>query len=114
KGAGNSEELLKNYKLLMALDSTKGKFQSAYRWQREYFSLKQTLDQENKPQLPVNTDSIEDILESEANMETLPTTTNQETANNQDQVKNLKLLSYGLIVAFLIVLTFLLLIYLKR
>lgn len=114
KGVGNSEELLKNYKLLMALDSTKGKFQSAYRWQREYFSLKQTLDQENKPQLPVNTDSIEDILESEANMETLPTTTNQETANNQDQVKNLKLLSYGLIVAFLIVLTFLLLIYLKR
>ena len=114
KGVGNNEELLKNYKLLMALDSTKGKFQSAYRWQREYFSLKQTLDQENKPQLPVNTDSIEEILESESNMEVLPTTTNKETANNQNQVKNLKLLSYGLIVAFLIVLTFLLLIYLKR
>lgn len=114
KGVGNNEELLKNYKLLMALDSTKGKFQSAYRWQREYFSLKQILDQENKPQLPVNTDFIEEILENDSNMETLPNSKNIQTANNKDQVKNLKLLSYGLIVAFLTVLTFLLLIYLKR
>lgn len=115
KGVGNNEELLKNYKLLMALDSTKGKFENAYRWQREYFSLKHILDQENQPYLPVNTDSIEDILENEANLETTtPDDTIKETANNTNQVKNLKLLSYGLIVAFLIVLTFLLLIYLKR
>ncbi|MBA6153765.1 tetratricopeptide repeat-containing sensor histidine kinase [Gelidibacter maritimus] len=114
KDVGNNEELLKNYKLLMALDSTNGKFQSAYRWQREYFSLKQILDQENQPQLPVDTDSIEDILEGKTSIESTTFTSTNEPDNNTNQVKSLKLLSYGLIVAFLIVLTFLLLIYLKR
>ncbi|MBO3098475.1 tetratricopeptide repeat-containing sensor histidine kinase [Gelidibacter pelagius] len=114
KGVGNNEELLKNYKLLMALDSTKGKFQNAYRWQREYYSLKQTLDRENQPQLPINTDSIEDALENESNIESTAITSSKEPESNTNQIKSLKLLSYGLIVAFLIVLTFLLLIYLKR
>lgn len=114
KGVGNNEELLKNYKLLMALDSTKGKFQNAYRWQREYYSLKQTLDRENQPQLPINTDSIEDALENESNIESTAITSGKEPESNTNQIKSLKLLSYGLIVAFLIVLTFLLLIYLKR
>lgn len=113
KNVGNNEELLKNYRLLMALDSTKGKFQSAFRWQREYYSLKQSLDQEHQPLLPINTDSIEDILESETSFD-IPSTVNNTSVESTEQVKNLKLLSYGLIVAFLIVLTFLLLIYLKR
>lgn len=113
KKIGNSEELLKNYKLLMALDSTKGKFQNAYKWQREYFTLKQQLERENLPKLPTNTDSIEEIIVIDLPVENqiLPA---EEPATNTNQVKNLKLLSYGLIVAFLIVLTFLLLIYQKR
>lgn len=114
KEVQNNEELLKNYKLLMALDSTKGKFQSAYRWQRDYFYLKQNLDQQNQPQLPVNTDSIEDILENEAHLAPVASTKKSTPAAHTDQVKNLKLLSYGLIVAILVVSTFLLLIYLKR
>lgn len=114
KGVGNNEELLKNYKLLMALDSTKGKFQNAYRWQREYFNLKQALNHENQPLLPVNTDSIEEILENKSRIEVSDPIQSMLPENDEDQVKKLKLLSYGLIVAFLIVLTFLLLIYLKR
>lgn len=114
KNAGNNEELLKNYKLLMALDSTKGKFQSAYKWQGEYFSLKQHLDLENQPKLPINTDSIEESFTNDAKNETPILLTKNEEPNNTKQVKNLKLLSYGLVVAFLGVLTFLLLIYLKR
>lgn len=113
KKIGNSEELLKNYKLLMALDSTKGKFQNAYKWQREYFTLKQQLERENQPKLPTNTDSIEEsiVIDLPVENQILPA---EEPATNTNQVKNLKLLSYGLIVAFLIVLTFLLLIYQKR
>ena len=114
KNAGNNEELLKNYKLLMALDSTKGKFQNAYKWQREYFSLKLHLDSENQARIPTNTDSIEAVIDNNADTETTITTTEKATANTIDQIKNLKLLSYALIVAFLTVLTFLLLIYLKR
>lgn len=113
KKIGNSEELLKNYKLLMVLDSTKGKFQNAYKWQREYFTLKQQLERENQPKLPTNTDSIEEsiVIDLPVENQILPA---EEPATNTNQVKNLKLLSYGLIVAFLIVLTFLLLIYQKR
>ena len=114
KNTGNTEELLKNYKLLMTLDSTKGKFQNAYKWQREYFTLKHHLDRENQPKLPTNTDSIEEIIEkkSEADIAVIPP--HNATVGQNDQVKNLKLLSYGLIIAFLTALTILLLIYLKR
>src|SRR5690606_3804579 len=86
KDVGNNEELLKNYKLLMALDSTKGKFQNAYRWQREYFNLKQTLDQENQPQLPVNTDSIEEILEKASLIAAVPPSNITAPSNQTDQV----------------------------
>ena len=112
KQINNPEELVKNYKLLMALDSTKGKYQQAYQWQREYYTLKRHLDSENQPKLSINTDIIDDIIENNSIAETpnaaIP------IINNTNQVKNLKLLSYGLIAAFLTVLTFLLLIYLRR
>ena len=116
RAPGNTEELLKNYKLLMALDSIKGKFQNAYKWQREYFTLKNHLDVKNQPQLPTYTDAIEEGIDYDVDTDTDTDITPEihPTINNTDQVKNLKLLSYGLIVAFLAVLTFLLLIYLKR
>ncbi|MBJ7881284.1 tetratricopeptide repeat-containing sensor histidine kinase [Gelidibacter salicanalis] len=114
KSAKNQEELLKNYKLLMTLDSSKGRFQNAFRWQREYFNLKQYLELENQPQIPINTDSIEESLSTEAENEALYMPSGDKGSNNTKQVKNLQLLSYALIVGFLGVLTFLLLIYLKR
>lgn len=115
KRIGNTEQLLKNYKLLMILDSTKGKFQNAFKWQREYFTLKQQLESKKEAKLPINTDSIEGVIEK--NNVTPPvevTVLPEATAKDQEKIKNLKLLSYGLIAAFLTVLTFLLLIYLKR
>ncbi|MEO5790095.1 MAG: tetratricopeptide repeat-containing sensor histidine kinase [Gelidibacter sp.] len=114
KNTENTEELLKNYKLLMTLDSTKGKFQNAYKWQREYFTLKHLIDRENQPKLPTNTDSIEEIIEKKSEADTVVITPHNATVGQNDQVKNLKLLSYGLIIAFLTALTILLLIYLKR
>ncbi|WP_299397321.1 tetratricopeptide repeat-containing sensor histidine kinase [uncultured Gelidibacter sp.] len=114
KTAGNDEELLKNYKLLMTLDSTTGRFQNAYRWQREYFNLKQHLEHENQPQFSDNANSIEEALHTVAKNDILDSPTDTSLLGNTKQVKNLKLLSYGLIVGFLGVLTFLLLIYLKR
>ena len=109
---GNPEELLKNYRLLMILDSTKGKFQNAYQWQREYFTLKHHLDSKNKPQAPPDAATIEEFISDDSSSNI--TAEIEPTANNRNQVKNLKILSYGLIAAFLTVLTFLLLIYLKR
>ncbi len=112
KNTENNEELLKNYKLLMTLDSIKGKFQNAYKWQREYFTLKHHLDSENQLTLPTNTDSIEERFENDSITDIINTP--KPMLENTNQVQNLKLLSYGLIAAFLTVLTFLLLIHLKR
>ena len=114
KVVGNNEELLKNYKLLMTLDSIKGRFQNAYKWQREYFSLKHRLESENQLKLPTNTDSIEEVIESNSNIDAIIPTIDKAIVNNTKQVKNLKILSSGLVIAFLTVLTFFLLIYLKR
>lgn len=114
KEAGNTEELLKNYKLLMTLDSTISRFQNAYKWQREYFTLKDHIASENQPKLPTNTYAIEAFIENDPNTDLEFDLKNETKINSIDQVKNLKLLSYGLIAAFLTVLTFLLLIYLKR
>lgn len=115
KSAGNNEELLKNYKLLMALDSTKGRFQNAYGWQREYYSLKQQLESDHQPQLPDSNGILEDSLLSVSDSDTVDSEIETlDAPNNTKQVKNLKLLSYALIVGFVGVLTVLLLIYLKR
>lgn len=113
KTAGNNQELLKNYQLLMTLDSTKGRYQNAYRWQREYFNLKQQLEFENQPQLSDNIESTEASFAT-TDKDLLSAPTDDESPSSTKQVKNLQLLSYVLIVGFLGVLTVLLLIYLKR
>lgn len=42
----NEKELLKNYKLRVAIDSTNGNFRSAFKWQADYHALKNKLDKE--------------------------------------------------------------------
>lgn len=114
KNSGSTEELLKNYRLLMALDSTKGKFQNAYKWQREYFNLKQQLTLERQPKLPIATDAIIEPTSDDTDVPAPELLTDAKTSGNTKQIKNLKLLSYALVVSFLGILTFFLLIYLKR
>ncbi|MCK7592000.1 ATP-binding protein [Subsaxibacter sp. CAU 1640] len=107
-------EVLKNLKLLVSLDSTRNKYQSAFKWQREYYSLKDELEKQNQPKLPVNTDAIStsEIFNDGVNNDL----NNSNVANSEGgiELKRLKVISYILIAAFLIVSTILLLIYLKR
>ncbi|MEZ4803836.1 MAG: tetratricopeptide repeat-containing sensor histidine kinase [Gelidibacter sp.] len=112
KTSSDKNEVLKNLKLLVSLDSTRNKFQSAFQWQREYFSLKEELEQQSKPKLPVNTDAIKEDASSVGDLESL--TSYQKNSENEHQLKKLKAISYILIAAFITVLTVLLLIYLKR
>lgn len=111
--AQNSEdknEVLRNFKLLIALDSTKGNYQNAFSWQRQYYSLKQQIEKQNQPKIPESVDSISENFEgSNGSFE-------NKTQDNikEKQLQNLRLLSYGLIAAFVTALTILLLIYLKR
>jgi signal transduction histidine kinase len=114
KKSTDKNEVLKNLKLLVSLDSTRNKFQSAFNWQRQYYSLKDELDQQNQPKLPVNTDSIKDDLSESGNENKNSSISYEENAANESQLKKMKAISYILIAAFIIVLTILLLIYLRR
>ncbi len=52
----DDEQLLKNYKLRVSVDSTKGDFRNAFRWQREYHDLKNKLAAANSTPLIIEDD----------------------------------------------------------
>src|SRR5690606_30285309 len=96
--AQNSEdknEVLRNFKLLVTLDSTKGNYQSAFSWQRQYYSLKNQIETQNQPKIPENAESISENFED--SNDSLANET--EDGIKEKQLQNLRLLSYGLIAA---------------
>ncbi|GAA4293204.1 tetratricopeptide repeat-containing sensor histidine kinase [Aestuariibaculum suncheonense] len=119
KSIDNNDELLTYYKLMKDLDSTKRRFDRAYVWQREYYDLKNTLNQTAsntiKPlkvsDLEFNPDFDKDIstpvLESVDNLKNT-------TSETQPSLNKFKVVLYGLLAALAIVSTFLILIYVKR
>ncbi|WP_299115259.1 tetratricopeptide repeat-containing sensor histidine kinase [uncultured Winogradskyella sp.] len=108
----NKVELLENYKLHIALDSTRGYFQNAFFWQNKYYDLKETLSKVDQPVFPSDvepldlntTNSIEDELN---NFEDQNETTEKSWLNNP-------LFTYGTLVALAVFLTLLLFSYLKN
>ena len=118
KKIDDKTELLKHYKLMKALDSTRKRFDRAYVWQREYYSLQNSLDRAST-KIEDNTETP-DILELDLNFEKEETTkTNlidvgETTPKNQLKFDKYKLILYALLAALVIVSTFLILIYLKR
>ncbi|MEN3322769.1 ATP-binding protein [Mariniflexile soesokkakense] len=114
KNVNNKPELLKYYKLMMVLDSTKNKFDRAFMWQRHYYNLKRSL---NKDDIK-NSDSVQ--LDFNPNFEKdLANNTSTEAINgtfyeSKAEFDKFQLIFYGLLAALAIVSTFLILIYLKR
>lgn len=109
----NKPALLENYKLHIALDSTRGYYQNAFFWQNKYYDLKDELLKINQPVFPVDTEPLDlntsNLIEEEiGNFE--------EEDNNNKTIKtwlNNPLIIYGAIAATAILLTLLLLNYLK-
>ena len=118
KSIDNKEELLKNYQLMKALDSTNRNFASAFIWQRNYYDLKNTLDnQQIKQPKPSYEDqvSINDINSVSPSINAnLLAQHEEENTVNAEKLKDLKLIFYALLAAFAIVLTFFILVYSKR
>ena len=112
--SSDKSEVLKNLRLLVSLDSTRNKYQSAFQWQRQYYALKEEMEQQNQPKIPVNTDSIKENITDATNGNADASINYDENSANEDELKKLKTISYILIAAFIIVSTILLLIYLKR
>ena len=110
KNLNEEIELLKNYELMMKLDSAKGNFQNAFMWQREYQKLKDKLyKKEYSDAGLIDTDYKSDEIDEKQLQEQ-----QKKDEANTKQINKLKLISYILVGAFALVSTFLLLIYLKR
>ena len=105
----NKTELLENYKLHIALDSTRGYFQNAFFWQNKFYTLKDSLSKINQPVFPTSVDPLDLTNEEHPSEKKSDLDTNQET--NQPEIKNSwsdnALIIYGLIGALALALAFL-------
>ncbi|WP_370477972.1 tetratricopeptide repeat-containing sensor histidine kinase [Tamlana flava] len=120
KNLNNKNELLKHYKLLKTLDSTRRQFDQAFIWQREYYELSNELKSE-KTNFNNNIAELEGFNFGSIATEpdAVGTTNNNqqelaETSKSDGRLGKYKLIFYGLLAALAIVSTFLILIYLKR
>ena len=110
----NKPALLENYKLHIALDSTRGYFQNAFFWQNKYYDLKDELSKIDQPVFPVDTESL-DLINSNPIEEEIDNF--EEEENNNKTIKtwlNNPLVVYGTLAASAVLLTLLLLNFLKN
>ncbi|WP_299361075.1 tetratricopeptide repeat-containing sensor histidine kinase [Winogradskyella sp.] len=107
----NKTALLENYKLHIALDSTRGYFQNAFFWQNKYYDLKEELAKVDRPTLPTDVEPIDlyssNPIETEINIFEEDNKTKNSWLNNP-------LVLYGALAAALVLLTLLLFNYLKN
>ena len=107
----NKTELLENYRLHIALDSTRGYFQNAFFWQNKYFDLKEKLAEIDQPVFPTEVKPL-DLSETnnaiEADLNTVKPKTNEELSwfNNS-------LAMYGTLAVLAVLLSLLLFSWLK-
>tara|TARA_R110002096_G_scaffold15092_2_gene53253 strand:+ start:4972 stop:7002 length:2031 start_codon:yes stop_codon:yes gene_type:complete len=119
KKIDNKTELLKHYKLMKALDSTRQRFDRAYVWQREYYSLQNSLDRasikiNNNIKPPEKLLELDPNFDKEESYKINQAEINDSVSGNQVEFDKYKLIFYALLAALVIVSTFLILIYLKR
>ncbi len=120
KKLDNKTELLRHYKLMKSLDSTRRRFDRAFIWQREYYELNNILKKETEI-APLITETQESIttIDSETNnvsQNTKPTNnlSSEEKAQIDKKLDKYKLLLYALLAALIVVSALLVLVYLKR
>ena len=112
----NEPELLRYYKLMKALDSTKRKFDRAFVWQRRYYNLQNSINK-NTIHLDDKTKALAILeLDPDFDKEEIPVKINESIVNNGKSNTNtkFKLIIYALLAVFTVVLMFLILSYLKR
>lgn len=109
KKIDNKNALLENYKLHIALDSTRGYFQNAFYWQNKYYDLKEDLAKENQPVFPTEIEPL-DLNESNPIEDEI---VNFDDNKNKGSWRDNPLVLYGAIAACVILLTLLLLNFLK-
>lgn len=116
----NKTELLRHYKLMKSLDSTRERFDRAFVWQREYYELNNSL---KKTKIKPITSSEKTIdIDLNSNLENKPevfASSNRVTSSEKVEINNkmldkYKIILYALLAAFIVVSALLILTYFKR
>ena len=108
----NKTELLENYKLHIALDSTRGYFQNAFFWQNKFYNLKDSLSQIDKPVFPTDIDPL-DLIENNTIIKDSTTQTKEQPSVSSVSWFNKPWVLYGIIAAFALLLSLLIFSFLK-
>lgn len=118
KKLNDTDELLKYYGLMKALDSTTRRFDRAFVWQRRYYTLKDSLDKssiQSVLQTPkVETADLSLNFDTKENKKVETITDTSASLEKDDKLRKFKLFFYILLGILAIVSVFLVLIYLKR
>lgn len=113
-----TNELLKYYGLMKALDSTTRRFDRAFVWQRRYYNLKDSITSSGIQSISkVTKVNPEDLSLNFDNTKAKPETSKVNIVDNvegEDKLRKFKLFFYILLGILAIVCVFLVLIYLKR
>ena len=97
----NKTELLENYKLHIALDSTRGYFENAFFWKTKYHHLKDSLSLIDQPIYPTDIDPLELEIDNP------PIENTSDTISKNSNWSNNPLFLYGSIAAILALLSLL-------
>ncbi|WP_303318134.1 tetratricopeptide repeat-containing sensor histidine kinase [Flavivirga abyssicola] len=116
KKIDNKTELLKHYKLMKSLDSTKERFERAFVWQRRYYDLKNKL---RKDEVKIDSKIANEPVELDPDLvkpviEKIDPAVKTDSIQPKEGFDKFKIILYALLAALAIVSTFLILIYLKR
>lgn len=103
----NKKELLENYKLHIALDSTRGYFQNAFFWQNKFYSLRDSLTKIDQPVFPKDVDPL-NLIENNTVSQNQSGTTKPQTTESTSFLANNPWLLYALIGALALLLALLL------
>ncbi|WP_245925559.1 tetratricopeptide repeat-containing sensor histidine kinase [Algibacter marinivivus] len=119
KNLNNKTELLKHYKLMKSLDSTRRRFDRAFVWQREYYELNNSLKKaEIKPVInsekPADVDLNSNVINQPIDNNPVNTISSVDKTEMNKKLDKYKLLLYALLAALIVVSALLVLVYLKR
>jgi signal transduction histidine kinase/tetratricopeptide (TPR) repeat protein len=84
----NKTELLENYRLHIALDSTRGYFENAFFWQNKYYDLKEILKEIDQPVFPTDVKPLDLSATEDAIKNDLKTVKNNTDTTNTSWFNN--------------------------
>lgn len=105
---GDDDIVLELYKVKKDFDSARGKYQSAFEWQKQYFELKEKIIKKSKPEIPLTDTPIAEIEIPQIVSEVKQSDKTEKPKEKESFfLSNYTLILIGLLAAFLVTLSIL-------